>query len=636
MSWRFWEHFQDSDSEEGRRRAPGAPDAGESDVAVGASGAPHVVNRNPGSGAGGNAPSNPGTEGGGEQAGNPSKKEVPEAEEPRTDKTPEPSESGEAKSTSRPEESGNQGAGSTRPEEPGPGDEYKVCPRCGARVQAEAKYCTQCAAPFVPGATSKPVVKGKRRIKAPVQPWAVEAGSRFSRLPWGVKYGIPIAILLIIAVVVGLFVVAGMHSPSAVVKRYLNHLEAGEYEKAYELVMRQGGEFSTYKFFRSWQETQVEELGTLVDYKVKPRPMDSRLFGMALRDDEPGDTPFVVTLRYKKKTIDVNITADETGGFWPLRKYRLKLSEQPCRARVSARGADITLDDVAVGKSEPDEDLQNAMSLGSLPGDLDEAITYVKNLYKTFEYFVEEAKSLARKLDNLIEEAERIFNKVGSTGVAWSEVIDSVNRLVDQSKEFGTSVARAAIKVYWVFGGGDDGSIRAEMTRADIGVDLTDLPEGYHKISAELQGAKKVTKEFIAPESVDLTLEPTRDTEKELRRAVETYHKEVSDALFNVDPSRLGDILTGDLLKEIEGRVKDLATQGLVLASELTALKFEEAKLLSADFATVKTQETWNFTTLQGPAPVESSSNVKETVVYTLKRDSLTSWKVIERKADRK
>ena len=101
-------------------------------------------------------------------------------------------------------------------EEEGP----QACPECGADVETNAKFCTQCAAPMD---------RSKKATKAradDVEPWAVKAGESVSRLPRGVKIGVPLVILLIIAVLVTLFVLAWTHSPEAAVSRYLGNLKS--------------------------------------------------------------------------------------------------------------------------------------------------------------------------------------------------------------------------------------------------------------------------------------------------------------------------------------------------------------------------------------------------------------------------
>ena len=71
------------------------------------------------------------------------------------------------------------------------------------------------------------------------------------------KVGVPLVILLIIAVLITLFVLAGTHSSEAAVSRYLGNLKSGDYKAAYDLVSHPGGKFSSYDFFQKWQNTPV-------------------------------------------------------------------------------------------------------------------------------------------------------------------------------------------------------------------------------------------------------------------------------------------------------------------------------------------------------------------------------------------
>ena len=515
-----------------------------------------------------------------------------------------------------------------RKEEPGRGS--PTCPSCGAEVEADAKFCTDCSSPLGK--------EGRKRVAAAetvagLKPWAVKAGARISAVPRRVWVGALLAIVIIIAIIVSLLVVASGHSPSAAVDRYLSRLKQGDLKGAYELVAQTGGKFSSFEYFSRWQGVQGQELGPLKDYKVKPRKTTGRLFGHLLSEEPVNSTPFIVTLVYKDKSFDVNINAEDAGGIWPANKILLRLSEETTRVLCSPVGSTISIDDRFVGNAVEDKALKDALSLGDLPKDMDGAIEYARKLVRTARNAVDEFKRIARELDKVVESAQRIADRFGATGMTWTDVMDAVDSTVQQSKELGDDIARAAVHLYWLFGGGDDGSLRARLTRTQTGLDLNNLPEGYHVIRAELPGCKPVSKSFYAPEGADFTLEPDALTGSQLKATMDAYYAEHTRALNTLNASGLPAVSTGDLLGEETAKVAELATKGLHVASGLSSLKYKKMKMLAEDVATVQTEETWNSNTYSGPDLVSATSGVKQNIVYTLVRETGT-WKVAERKVD--
>ncbi|MBU4490393.1 MAG: zinc ribbon domain-containing protein [Actinobacteria bacterium] len=514
----------------------------------------------------------------------------------------------------------------------GANEEPGTCPECGAAVEKNAKFCTGCAEPLSDEA--KALALEKKADAAGVQLWAYKAGERVKRTSWWVKLGIPIAIIVIVGIVVALFVVAAGHNPQATVDRYLSHLKVGDWNDAYELLVHPGGKFSTFDYFQRWQDVQVDNLGRMEDYGVTPRKAENRLFGRLIAEEPINGDPFVANLKFKTESFNVNITAEDAGGTWPFKKYRLRLCEGPTRAYVTPVGAVVSIDGEPVGKTVPDKELEEALSLGDLPDDLDGAVEYARKLLRTAEYAIEEFKDLASGLDKVAQDAQGIFDQAGTSGISWGEVMDSVDQLVNQSKDFGTDVARAAMHLYWVFGGGDDGSIRADLTRAETGLELNNLPEGYHVIEVEMPGMKTEFKEFHSPESVEITLEPNGKMKKAFVDTINVYYSVISKAMLSGDTSDLSMVLAGEFLGEETARVEDLGSRGLTVAAGLNKVEFEEVKVLAGNAATVETKETWAYTTYQGPVPISVNKNVKQDVTYTMLKGDDGEWKIIERKAD--
>ena len=501
-----------------------------------------------------------------------------------------------------------------------------ACPECGVDVEANAKFCTQCAAP---------IDRSKKAAKAradDVEPWAVKAGESVSRLPRGVKVGVPLVILLIIAVLITLFVLAGTHSSEAAVSRYLGNLKSGDYKAAYDLVAHPGGKFSSYDFFQKWQNTQTDAIGDLQEFTVQKRKVENKLFGKLITNAPTSGVPYVATLKYKDKTYDVNITAEEAGGSWPVKRWRLKLTEGNSRVLVTPLNSKVFIDGVFVGVAQPNQDLKDALELKHFPKDIDGAVDYAKKLVKSVQFLLDEFKRLASNLESVTESAQHVVDRFGTSGFTWSDLLDTANSTVEQSKGFGEDVARTAIHLYWIFGGGDDGSIRARYTRLESEVDVNNLPEGYHVVKAALPGADTDSKEFVAPQDVEIALVPTTRTEDDLKATMGAFYAETTNAEATLNTAGLKNALAGPLLVEETNRVLELAAKGQRVVRQLTALKFDNTKLLSDSVATVETHETWNMTTYQGPTPVSAQMGQAYHMIYTLEQQGDGSWKVVERK----
>lgn len=505
------------------------------------------------------------------------------------------------------------------------------CAACGADLEDGAKFCNACGAPATPVKAEKPKKRRGRLPKPTVQPWAVKAGESVRRIPTWMKITVPCVLLAIVGIVVALVVIAGLHSPSAVVGTYLSHLQNGDYKGAYELTVKQGGKFSTFGYFEAWQKTQAEALGALEEYKVLPRKQENRIFGRLVLEEQAAGTPLTASLTYDDRSFDVNITAEDAGGIWPFRKYRLRLSEQPTRILARPLGAKIYIDGVLAGKSSADKSLQDALSLNDFPGDIDEVVDYVKKLRSAAEGYIDSFKRILRGLGVVEGQVQRTFNKFGQSGFSWSQMLDDLKRTVTVGRDVGEEIARTFIHIYWTFGGSDDGTLRAELSRTEAGLEIDALPEGFHKVRVEQAGSKPQTKEFIAPEGVTIELKPRANVVSALESAVEAYYRERSIAEFTLNNAGLPAVIGGPLLEEVNSRVLELATRGQRVASQLVTVDFDNAKMLSADVATIEAEEVWNFTTYQDANPISVLTNVKQKAVYTLEQGRDNAWKAIER-----
>lgn len=520
------------------------------------------------------------------------------------------------------EPSGAEGARDITPEAP------MECPSCGTPAEPGAKFCVHCSEPLVVPEAEK----DREREPGEMEPWALKAGQAVSRVPRRVKIGVPVALLVIFMLLVALFIAAATHSQQAAIGRYCGDLKVSDYKAAYELTSHPGGKFSTFDYFQKWQNTTTEALGPLESFTVLKRKNENKLFGRIINLTPTDANAYTATLRYKGRTFDVNITAQEAGGSWPFKRWKLKLSQGDTRLLVVPLGSEIIIDGKTVGKAEENKDLKDALQLSKFPKDIEGAVDYAKKLVKTFEFLFAEFKLLAKNLETVTESAQDVVNRFGTEGFTWTDILDTANTTVSQSKSFGQDVTRLAIHIYWIFGGGDDGSIRARLTRVQSGMDTSNLPEGYHQITAKLPGLQSDTVDFVAPDEVQIVLDPTRATQNALKATMESYYSAISNAAFNVNAAGLPAVVSGDLLDEETNRINDLAGKGEHLASQLTDLKFDEYKVLSGTIATVETHETWSFNTFQGATLVSSVSGQKYHMIYTLEEQGGGQWKVIERK----
>jgi hypothetical protein len=518
------------------------------------------------------------------------------------------------------------------------------CPNCGAEVEKGSKFCTQCAAPLTEEAgagmadAEGPVpdtgkrLSRRKRIEGPVEPWAATTGERVSRMPRWVKVGIPLVIIVILAVLVTLFVLAGTHSQQAAISQYVSKLKSGNYKQAYEMLTHPGGRFSSEEYFVMWQENTTDHLGRLDSYAIAERKTENKLFGKLIKPAPTTGTRYVVTMRYKDKTFDVNMTVEEAGGSWPVQKWKLKLSDSTARLLVSPLGSTVYVDGLLAGTARPNQDLEDALQLRHFPKDIDGAVDYAKKVVKTGQYLIDEFRRMASSLQAVTESAQSVVNRFGASGFSWSDLLDAANSTAQQSKLFGQDVARTAVHIFWIFGGGDDGSTRANLTRVQSEADARNLPEGWHEVSAKLPGATSDSKEFIAPQDVELSLEPTPATQKALKDTMNRYYNVVTIALSTLNTAVLKTAAAGPALVQVTNRVLDLMGKGQRVVAQLTNLRFDNIKLLNESVATLEANETWNYTTFQGSTAVSSQVGQKVKMLYTLEQQGGGLWKVIEQK----
>lgn len=512
------------------------------------------------------------------------------------------------------------------PVAPGAAEAPVECRECGAAAEPDAKYCVRCSAPLPAGGEEK------EREPGDMEPWALKAGQAISKIPRKVKIGVPVALLAILVLLVVIFVLAATHSQRAAIGRYCGSLKVSDYKAAYDLTSHPGGEFSSFDYFQKWQNTTTGALGPLESFAVRQPKDENTLFGRILGDEPAEGDAYVVTMRYRKKAFDVRMVVLEAGGAWPFKRWKIKLSHGNTRLLVAPLGADIVIDGKLVGKAEENEDLKEALNLSDFPDDIGEAVDYARNLVKAFEFLFAEFKILVRNLDTVTSSAQGVVDKFGASGYTWADILDAANTTVAQSKSFGQDVARLAMHVYWIFGGGNDGTTRARLTRAQTGLDTSNLPEGYHEVTARLPGLQPDTVDFVAPDEVEIELDPTRATRNALRTTMTNYYGAIANAAFTVDASGLYAVVGGDLLDEETNRVGDLAAKGQHVASDLTSIRLGEYTMLAADVATLEANETWNFNTFQGTTLASSVSGVKYHMLYTLQEQGGGLWKVIERK----
>ncbi|MBU1672618.1 MAG: zinc ribbon domain-containing protein [Actinobacteria bacterium] len=501
-----------------------------------------------------------------------------------------------------------------------------TCPECGEEIEADASFCPKCAAPM-----SEDARRRAAEAASGVEPWAYKTGQAVHRVPRWVKIWVPILLVVIVGAVVALLVISQTHSPEAAVERYLGDLQVGDTRAAYDLLVHPGGKFSSYEYFKNWQDLTTDNLGQLESYSVRERKPDTQLFGR-LFDDVPDEGfPYVVTMNYKKQSFDVNITAEDAGGTWPVRRYRIKIADETTRVLAQPLGAMVYVDGYPVGVAKKDKDVEELLDLTDFPSDFSGIVEYVKKMTQAFKGQVKDVKQLMKDLDEVSGDAQRVFDRFGSSGVSWSEVLSAVESTISQSKDFATDLANLLRRVYWMFGGGDDGSLRADLTRVQSQVDLENLPEGYHEVKVVLPGAAAQTREFYAPEDVKVTLKPTPQTVQTFKDTMNKYYMVTSNAKYSLNTSQLSTVVDGELLSEINDEVLTLLGRGQRQASQLTSLEYKKFTLLSPTVATSENVETWNIITYQGSTPVSTVTGMKQTVVYTLKAEDKT-WKVVERK----
>ncbi len=514
-----------------------------------------------------------------------------------------------------------------------------TCPECGETLEPGARYCTACAAPL----DRRAVRKARRRAykaekkrtsgEPQVMPaWAARAGETVSGWPRWIKLWLPLAVLLAAAIIIALFAVAAGHTPQAAIERYLSALQNGEYNNAYNMLDRQSGRFASRDYFLRWQEMQSEELGSLRGFSVRRYESGGSFLGRLVQPPPEAGLAYVATLEYKDMTYDTNIFAVGGGGGWPAQSYKVRLSEGSTMVVASPLGALVTVDGVRVGRAVEDEDLKEALSLSRFPRTLDEAVDYIRTLIRAAENSVIDVKRLIGNLNMVVQDVRHTIDRVAMAGVSWQQIVDAWTQVVSTSKAFASDVGRTLLHIYWIFGGGNDGSVRARYTRVQSGVTLENLPSGWHRVTVSMDGMGTQTKEFWAPEDVTVNLKPTAKTEDEMKLAVQGYFVARSDALFSLNPTALMAAAGGKVLEKDLATVADYAARGLHQASDLKSLKYEGFKVLAPTVATVQTEEVWDFTVLQGQTPVNVVTGQKNKYVYTLQRELGGPWKVTETK----
>ncbi|MDD5747646.1 MAG: zinc-ribbon domain-containing protein [Actinomycetota bacterium] len=498
----------------------------------------------------------------------------------------------------------------------------KKCPKCGAELEEDAKFCTMCAAPLTPEAEAR---------AAGLETWALRAGERIGGLSKGVKFGVPLLVLFVVGIIIALFVIASGHTPQAAVERYLSRLKVGDWNSAYEMLVHPGGSFSDRSYFLTWQNHQAEKCGRLTEYSVYPGGKESRLFGRLLEDKQESGTDFSVRLEYQNDSFDVDITAQGAGGFWPFNRHRILLSTEPTKAIVAPAGSSVFIDGKYVGDAEENEGLKKAMSLGDFPQGIRDVPDYAKRLVDAGRFIFDEAKAVLENISSVTGEAQSVLSRFGAHGGSWVEVVDAVKSTVSESKELSREVARIGLHLYWIFGGGDDGSLRAKLTRTESGLELNGLPEGYHTIRVEFRGCKPLEKGFYAPLSVEANPDADTRTKESLKGALGTFFAAKSEASKTGNLSFLSQACSGKLLDDEYAEMEKNTARGYLLSSDLMSVKYENFKVLSGKFATADTVEVWNSTTFRAGVPVSSVSGIKKEMTYLLEKKG-EAWVPIERK----
>lgn len=512
-------------------------------------------------------------------------------------------------------------------------------------LEDDARFCVSCGASLldvppagVSGSKEAGEVSGRRKrvdsAREKFEPWALEAGKRLSRIPKSIKIGVPVVFFAVLAIVVAIVVLASLFSPERCVYRYLEHLKSGDYSSAYNLVVENEGRFGTYEYFERWQRFLRRKLGNLRDFRVRPRRSENKVFGRLIIDDDTGEPRYTATLVFEDDRHDVNLTVVDAGGIWPVKKYRVSLSSDPVRIVASPVGASVYIDGMYAGRTKEENLFKEALSLRNFPQDLDDVVDYTKKLMKTFEWLVGEAKYILRSFSSIAENAERTLNKLGATGVTWSEILNSVDRVAGSGKELWSEIANTALGIYWIFGGGDDGSLRSKLTRKRSSLQIDYLPEGYHEVKVEMRGMRTVVREFMAPGRVDIKLKPSNERASELKRALEEFFKQRALALYQMSLENAVPVAQGEALKEITEEFLGLAGRFQRKASALKSRKYSEINALAENVATVRTEENWDYIYYDAEnRPVSTLSNVKEKWVYTLRKRG-DRWLVVERVKD--
>ncbi len=525
------------------------------------------------------------------------------------------------------------------------GNGEKKCPECGTDFESDARFCVSCGASLIDappagvfdskeGKASQKRGKGIASAKERFEPWALEAGKKISRIPKVIKISVPVAFLVVLVIVVTLVVLASLFSPERCVRRYLEYLKSGDFPSAYKLVVKNEGKFGTYEYFEKWQKLQRDKLGALRDFRVRPRRSENRIFGRLIIEEDTGEPRYTATLVFEEERHDINLTVVNAGGIWPVKKYKVRLSSDPVKILASPIGARVYVDGIYAGRAKEEELFKEALSLSNFPQDLDEVVDYAKKLMKTFQWLLGEAKYILRTFSGIAENAERTLNKLGVAGVTWSEILNSVDRVASSGKELWSEVASTALGIYWIFGGGDNKSLRSGLMRKRPCLQINYLPEGYHVVRVEMPGMKTVVKEFLAPGRIEIKLKPSNERVSELKKSLEEFFSKRALALSQMNLENAVAVAEGEALREITEEFLGLAGSSQRKGSALKSRKYVDIKALSENVATVTTVENWDYIYYDAlDRAVSALSDVKEKWIYTLRKRG-DRWVVVEKVKD--
>lgn len=467
-----------------------------------------------------------------------------------------------------------------------------------------------------------------------VPDWAQKAGNLVQRTPFWVKLWVPVILLLIIAGVVALQVIAAGHTPEAALGRYIDAIEKGRFKEAWEMVSPQSGKFGTEEYFVQWQSLQAEKLGRLRSYNIRKYDGETRFFGRLVQPDISYGTAYTVTLFYQKGSHDVVIHVVDDGGSWPMNSYKFKLAEDSTRLVVSPVGSTISIDGVEVGVAEENQALIEALSLDELPNDLSEFVDYARTIIEAIKNQVIDIKGLFRQLDRVAQQASNVVNRVDSRDPSWSSVLDALELVAEDGKALGTDIIRIIRNIYWIFGGGDDGSIAAKHTRTESGLVLENLPSGWHLLEVSTAGTVTQSLEFYAPTTAMVTLEPDRQTREALKNTVGTYIDAAANAFSTLSAERLGEFAGGEVLDAGLLKVRDLASSGRREEGAMIDIDFKRYTLLAPTVATVRTEEVWNVIGYTWDRVSSQEIGIRRKVTYTLVFDE-GRWTVVEAKVSK-